>query len=238
MMFRITICDDCEEDLSYIESHLRNGLSDKNLKAEISAFTDPQKLLSQLCSGTLTTDVVLVDIDMPVMNGLEFAEKLNENCPGIEIVFITNHDEFVYTAYRCKAIGFIRKKFIDRELGDEIDVIFHHLTRKNAKIIIDEPGNETAIGIWDLVYAKSDDHYVELHTKDGKSVMRKSINRFETDYAAFGLIRVHIRYIINVRFIQAIEKKFVLLKNNEQIPISREKEKYVKERFQYFSRIL
>jgi DNA-binding LytR/AlgR family response regulator len=237
-MFHITICDDSIEDLTYIERHLRKGLEDKNLNAEISVFTDPKILLEKLCSGTLIADVVFVDIDMPDMNGIEFAEKLYVTCPGIETVFITNHDEFVYKAFRCKAIGFIRKKAIDSEISEVIDVIYLHLLRRNKKIIIDESGSEKPVSVLDIIYVKSDNHYVELYTKDSKSVMRKSINRFETDYAAYGLIRVHIRYIVNVRFIKTIEKKFVLLKNNEQIPISREKEKYVKERFQYFSRIL
>jgi DNA-binding LytR/AlgR family response regulator len=238
MMFNIIICDDSVEDLSYIERHLRKGLEDKKQNAEISTFTDPQTLLIRLCSGALAADVVFVDIDMPNMNGIEFAQKLNEICPAIETVFITNHDEFVYKAYRCKAIGFIRKKDIDTEMSEVIDVICQHLLRKNKKIIIEESGCEIPVSVLDIIYVKSDNHYVELFTTSGKRVLRNNINSFEKEYSLFGFIRVHIRYIVNIRFIQAIEKRTVLLTNKEQIPISRNKSAFVKEQYQFYSRVI
>jgi DNA-binding LytR/AlgR family response regulator len=234
----ICICDDSAADLTYIESHLRAALESKDIEPAIHTYIDPKKLLDELAAGALRPDVIFVDIDMPTLSGMDVAAELNLIFPEAEIVFVTNHDEFVYKAYRFKAIGFIRKRYFDREIGDTLDIICEHIQRNNKRIMVDCGDYTKAISIADIMYVMSDDHYVEIYSADSRDVLRKSINSFESEYAKFGLIRVHSRYIVNYRFIYSVERTTILLTNNDQIPISRNKQKYVKERLQYFSRVI
>jgi two-component system LytT family response regulator len=66
--------------------------------------------MSVVVVSELNFDVIFLDIDMPNFDGFETAKILNEkaNC---ELVFVTNHEEFVFKAYKFKAINCVNIKW-------------------------------------------------------------------------------------------------------------------------------
>lgn len=67
-------------------------------------------------------DVVLSDIEMPGLNGIEAAIKIFDRDPDAKIIFLTmyNSDEYIYKAYQIKASGIIPKEIIKNELAEVI----------------------------------------------------------------------------------------------------------------------
>jgi DNA-binding NarL/FixJ family response regulator len=69
-------------------------------------------------------DIVLLDISMPVMNGLDAAERIAKNCPSVLIIFVTSHTapDYVQEAFRCGAAGYVEKGRFD-ELREAIRTV-------------------------------------------------------------------------------------------------------------------
>lgn len=235
---RIAICDDNKTDLIYIEKSINSALKKININAETDTFTDSDLLLKQNRSNPY--DAIFLDIDMPKANGMDIAAQLNKVNSLTEIIFVTNHDELVYKAYRFKALGFIRKEFLETEINEMLDILIENLNSNQKYIIVNDSGTSKKIPVNDILYMQSDDHYVDVYLTDKhkKETIRESLNNIEKDYSQHGFIRTHIRYLVNYKYIYSIEKNVVILTNHQQLPLSRSKTASVKEAFQFFSRRL
>jgi DNA-binding LytR/AlgR family response regulator len=233
-MLNIAICDDNKNDLNNLKKHIESILEGKQIKNVVTCMLNAALLLETI--KTTSFDVVFLDIDIPEMSGFELSSAITSADINTEIVFVTNHDEFVFKTHRYKPIGFIRKKYLSDEIGEIIDIVLAAINRKNVKLTISTAKGTKTLNLSDIIYAKSDSHYVDLFTESGKETLRESLSVFEEKYTKLGFIRVHNRFLVNFRFIYSIEKSEVVLQNKTKIPISRKHYESVKERYMEFSR--
>lgn len=234
-MIRIAIVDDEEKDLLYINKKIKEHFELKNLKYNSVLYISAKQLLQENKKNPF--DVVFLDIDMPQLTGMDVATQLNIVSRKTLIVFVTNHDELVYKAYRFKAIGFIRKKYFDNEIGEMIDIILNEVCKNNHILNFYDANSIIKIDLFDVLYIKSDDHYVEFYFSGKKECIRRNLNDIETQVEHYGFIRIHSRYLVNYRYIYSIERTTIILSDSKtQLPISRNRIASTKKQFQMFSR--
>lgn len=230
----IAIVDDDEGELHCIEKAVTHAFQKLNITYTVQTFQSATGMLHH--QKKLPFDVVFLDIDMPDVNGMDAAEELNQLEHGTEIVFVTNHDELVYKAYRFKAMGFIRKKHMDSEIDEILEILISSLNQKKKHLTFQDAGKTICIRLEDIIFIHSDDHYAEVFTTYGKEIIRESLNNIESSYGGFGLIRIHMRYLVNYKYIYSIEKNTITLQNRKQLPLSRSRSSKVKEQFQMYAR--
>lgn len=233
---RIAICDDDKMDLLYIHKNFENTFINRNVDCDFTLYTDVNKFLNE--NSVSPFDVVFLDIDMPEMNGLEAASHINKLDACTEIVFVTNHDELVYKAYKFKALGFIRKKFLTDEAEEIVDLIVENVTSRYKYVLIQASGVDYKFNVNEIIFMQSDDHYVDIFSNGRKDTVRYNLNSMEKQFSQHGFIRIHSRYLVNYRYIYSIEKSVIILTNKQQLPLSRSKINSVKDAFQFFSRRL
>ncbi len=229
---KIAICDDNKIELSYIYKVISKAFKNHNVICDFKLYNSANKLLAE--NFDLHFDVIFLDLDMPEISGMEVASRLNKLNENTEIVFVTNHDEFVYKAYKFKALGFIRKKYLDNEIDEILDSIIESINLKHQFIVF--PNSKIKYNINEIIFMQSDDHYIDIITTSAKDTIRDSLNNIEKTYAHYGFIRIHSRYLVSYRYIYSIENSTVILINQQQLPMSRNKVSAVKEMFQFFSR--
>jgi len=100
---------------------LKRFVEKESLVEVVAQFTEPLSLLEQV--EAIQPDVAFVDIEMPVMNGLELAEKLLPLCPDTHIVFVTAYSQYAIEAFRVNALDYLLKP-IDAE---EMKRVLHKL---------------------------------------------------------------------------------------------------------------
>ena len=234
-MIRIAVVDDEPKDISYISQKIKEQLDSREVECEMILYSNAEELLNDIKEKPY--DIVFLDIDMPEITGMDAAEKINGISGKTLIVFVTNHDELVYKAYRFKAIGFIRKSHLDDEISYVIDVLINELNIINCKINITNKSTVICIDLTEVLYVQSDDHYVEFHFKDKTESVRKTMNEIDEMIAHQGFIRTHSRYLVNYRYIYSIKKDTVYLSYKDiHLPVSRSKLDSVKEKYQLFVR--
>lgn len=84
-------------------------------QVEVAAqFTDPLSLLEQVAE--IKPNVIFMDIEMPVMSGLELAEKVMSICTGVRIVFVTAYSQYAIDAFRVDAVDYLLKPIDPQEM--------------------------------------------------------------------------------------------------------------------------
>ena len=102
---RIYVIDDEPAVLKASEQVIRRALPD----AEVTAFLSSVEALKALNSLSDPPDVCFCDIEMPGINGLEFALRLKQISPETKIIFVTAYSEYALEAFRIHANGYILK---------------------------------------------------------------------------------------------------------------------------------
>ena len=118
---RVYVIDDELTALKASEQIIRRALPD----AEVTAFQSSMKALDSLNNPSKPLDVCFCDIEMPGINGLEFAVRLKQISPGTKIIFVTAYSEYALEAFRVHANGYIVKPInvvrVLEEIGESIN---------------------------------------------------------------------------------------------------------------------
>ena len=159
MKLNIVICDDNKRFLS----RLRKKIEPLTVGASIVEYYDGMELV-KYCK-TNTADIILLDIDMPQLDGFSAAGRIQSAKPDAQIIFITLHSELAYQAYDYRPFWFVAKSDLDK-----IDYVLSRCVKlveqkhKIPKRIITVSGAEVEINLDDIMYLESDRHYINAHS--------------------------------------------------------------------------
>ena len=106
-MIRIAICDDDPSCVTTIRRAVQNWAEKSDLSVSISVFQNADDLL--LHFQTSACDIILLDVIMPLLNGMETAYEIRKEDPSVKILFLTSSPEFAVESYEVHASGYLLK---------------------------------------------------------------------------------------------------------------------------------
>ncbi len=243
-MQRILIADD--EPLARERlSALLTGLPGTELAGEAGAGDETIRLVQ-----TLQPDVVLLDVRMPGMSGLEAARHLAllDNPPAI--IFTTAYDAYALEAFEAAAVGYLLKPVRSEKLAaaleraarfgrtqfDQISgpASAQPLARTHIAVKVREGVKLIRLG--DVYCFIADQKYTTVRHSGGTDLIEDSLRTLEEEFAS-QFVRVHRSALVNAQRIAAIERNadgqyvVVLQDLGEQIPVSRRLAGELRERF-------
>lgn len=190
-------------------------------------------------------DVVLLDISMPGMSGLDLARYIS----GIEIppaiIFCTAHDEHAITAFETGGSAYLLKPVREGKLLESLEgarrinrmqrqsVKIEDLTRETETFCIESHRGIEVVPVSSVSHIVADQKYVTLYHPGGESLMENSLRAIEEEYPQV-FVRIHRNTLVNVGYVVGIKRNntgeaFLRLKNCSQEPrISRRHLKDVK----------
>lgn len=234
-MMRIAICDDNQAILRSYKDRIKALFESKHVEVTIFDYTKGSELVVDC--GEISFDLIFLDIDMPEMSGFDVAEKINDIYEDSIIIFVTNEEQLVYRSLRYSPFRFIRKSYFVAELSEAI-VSFLDLYYKRNKTQVFNciNGDLVAINIKEIMYIESNKHKVTVYLQKREIVTKAKIGELEENLKDYGFIRVHIGYLINMKYIFSIEKTEIILANQTSVPMSRHRTEQVKTEFQKYIR--
>jgi len=209
----LAICDD-EEKYRNTEIELCNQyFKEKNISVEIISFTSGEELLAYI--GQI--DIILLDIQMQGINGIEVKENLLKQKKNSSIIYVTNHEHLMRPAFGKNVYGFISKPIRQEELIK----ILHVICKERLDNRYIQVTDEIRIKLNELKYIKSEDKYCIFYVEDIKQLVRTKISDWENKLPD-DFIRINKSYIVNFEFIQYKNNK-IILEDNTFLNIAREK---------------
>lgn len=241
-MIKIAICDDEKIFVDTLYSNLQTIFYDMPVDVEFSTFSTATALLRsyKICNF----DVIFLDIDMPNMSGFSVAKLIRDISLNTLIIFVTSKHDLVYNSFEYQPFYFICKNSQDNLYADLFHVckkIFMYLRQKMKIEIIDNSAGKVYISISDILYIKSEKHYLLYYLKNGDNIPLKergTINSRKKELLSLDFVNPHQRYLVNMNHITHFDSLIntIIIDNGNQIPISRNSKNDTFEKFKLFKR--
>lgn len=237
-MVNIYICDDdpgfSEQMKNYILDYIeKSKYGDYDLK--IRAFISPVQALEKCKEDK--PDIIFLDIDMPEVNGFNIAGCISGTKRDTIIIFVSSHDNYVYSSLRFRPFRFIRKSHIASELKEALNSSLAEVINRDRFLELGSKYFNKRVLLIDILCFESKGNYAEITAKDGeKYIYRSTLTKLEDKLKDLDFVRVHAAFLINMRHIQQIGKDAVLLSNGDRVNISRRLHKKVLDAYSQYMR--
>ncbi|MBQ8524295.1 MAG: response regulator transcription factor [Clostridia bacterium] len=218
MFLNIAICDDDSAVSEYLE-HEVSAWADRAGNAwKISSFPSAEAFLFDY-SENKSVDVLLLDIEMPGMNGMELARHLRDAKAALQIIFITGYSDYIFEGYDVSALHYLMKPVSRDKLWSVLDRAAALLERSEKKIILEGSGTSSLVPISEIRYIEVIGNYVTVYA-DRQYTVKATLASIESqlDEAFF---RAGRSYIINLDRVRRAAKKEVTLTTGELVPLAR-----------------
>jgi two-component system LytT family response regulator len=191
-------------------------------------------------------DVLLLDIRMPELSGIDLANRLNKrNQPIPSIIFVTAHDQHAVAAFENHAVDYVLKPFSSDRIHEALDVAFRRtendraarllkilphletlLARPSAKVAIKAKGRILFIDPTDVAVIRAEGNYVLLEKRSGSYLLRESLSIVAEKLKPHGFIRIHRSVLVNASLVEEIQPwptgEYVLrIKGGQELTVSR-----------------
>ena len=231
-MLTIAIVEDNDRDAAALESCLDRFGSDEKVALKITRFRDGMEFIE---GKHFDFDVIYMDIEMPLLGGMDAAKAMREAGCRSALIFVTNMAQYAIHGYRVEATDFVLKPVRYASVAT--------LLKKLLPRFSHQPGEEIALfsqkGVKKLRldsirYIESEGHKLTFHTEDGDiedwSAMKKVLAALPVDR----FVRCNNSYIVQMSFIKEIKIQSVLLDNGEELIVSRNKRKELLKAYQTY----
>ena len=217
-MLRIAICDDEEAIRDYISGLVSSWTLSRGIDHETSSFPSAESFLFDY-EGNPTYDVLLLDIEMPGMDGVTMAKKIREKNDLIQIVFITGYTEYIAEGYEVDALNYLVKPVSGEKLFSILDKAYSR-TKKNEKVLdLRTDGDMVRIPTSRVVSASVYGNYVTIHADEDITVKMTLGSLCELLDDRF--LRVGRSDVVNISKIRRVTKKEILMEDGSVVPLPR-----------------
>lgn len=221
-MIRVAIVEDDENYISTLKEYIARFTREKEISIRTEVFRNGEKLLFQYDSRF---DIILMDIEMPQMDGMTAAKKIREQDKEVIIIFITNMAQYAIQGYQVRARSYILKPVNYIGFEFEFSEAIGTLSKKkeNSFLVQGEEGM-CRVRVGEIYYIESQKHRLILHTGNGILQTRESMKNMEERLQKFHFARCNVSYLVNLAHVSGIEADMAIV-GGEYVPISRQKRK-------------
>ncbi len=232
-MYKIAICDDEIKIGEYIAKYIRETFRKKEKQVEVYTYTDAESLRRQMKLGS-EYDALLLDIDMPGENGIDFCKKLRQQGDETLVVFISNKETLVFQTFEVKPFRFVRKNFFQDEADALVDALIGELeSRKNRWLRFENPqeGIIYSFNIDKILYCEAANKFCCIHSIDDSKEIRIKLSELTKRLEEFHFIQVHRSFLVNPEHIYRIDADEILMADGSKVPISRRRREQIKDAY-------
>lgn len=166
-------------------------------------------------------DVLLLDIDMPKLTGLEVAKWMENLKRKPLLVFVTNHDELVYDSLQFHPFGFVRKSYLKKELPKVLADCEKELCSKKQHYQFRTTEGQVSLLLEEILYFEAEGNYLWVYAKDKSYRFRETISAVQEILEPQGFVRVHRGFLVNQAAVELLRAEELKLKNGRCIPVGR-----------------
>lgn len=218
MDYKIAICDDSDADRQYVSGLVDKWAENTGHTVQTTLFASAEHFLFHYAEKN-DFDILLLDIEMGVMDGVTMAKKLRLNNDSVQIVFITGYSDYIAEGYEVAALHYLMKPVKQEKLFSVLDRASKILS-KNEKILNLKISNEMVrVPVYQIRYADVLGNYVTIHASDQLTV-KMTLNELEKELDE-RFYRVGRSVIVNLTLISRVTKSEIRLNDGTYIPLPR-----------------
>ena len=221
---RIAVCDDELTERNNTKKQLETAY--RSLDLLVDVYSSGDDLLRVYEENKY--QLIFLDIEMPKMDGITLAKKIRESDKKVAICFLTSHVEYALKGYEANALRYLTKPVQAKQLSEIITYLIEQDAREK-KIMLKYLDDVELVSVNEILYFEAQNQNIRIITAKREYSRRYNIKDYEKELREYSFVRCHRSFLVNMAHVTRISKNEILLDNNESIPLSRTKEKTVKE---------
>lgn len=232
-MYRISIVEDSPKYSIQLREFLERYQRESGATLEIEAYSNG---LSFLEGYRTDCDIVLMDIEMPHLSGIETARRLRRMDEEVCLIFVTYMAKYALEGYEVQAMDFLVKPLEYAGFAVKLKRALSQRERLRARekaLIVNAAEGLRRVNVRDIYYVEVLNHTLVYHTGQGELSERGSIREREALLEKQDFARCSNSYLVNLRHVEYLAQGSVVVKG-ARIPIGRTKRKAFIERFTEF----
>ena len=220
-MIRVAIAEDDFACTGQLQSYLERYGRENAEAMEISLFPDGLELVDNYRP---VYDLILLDIEMPHLDGMAAAEKIRRLDSEVLILFVTNMAKYAIRGYEVDALGFMLKPVSYFSLSLKLKKAQSYLrNRSQRSLMIPTEDGIRKVPATEVCYVEVLDHRLHLHTERQVYIIPGTLRNLEAELANQHFVRCNKGYLVNLRHIELIKNDSVVMTGGDELLISRRK---------------
>lgn len=215
----IAVCDDEAMDRQYIADTAKQILEGERLTCSIAVYSDGAELLAAIQQG-VRFHILLLDVMMERMDGMDFAAALRKLGDNTAIIFISSNREMAMRGYEVAALRYLGKP-VDRKKLREALLFCCRKQFEKKEILLPTASGHSKIPPSDIVYAETWERGVRLTLQEGRIETSAKISELAAMLPERQFVFCHRTILVNLAFVQSVRYCELELKNGDTLPVSK-----------------
>lgn len=219
MKYKIGICDDDAAQREYLEGLVLAWARKMRHLTELRQYAKAEDFLFDY-SEEKDFDILLLDIEMPGVSGIELAREVRRGNTAVQIVFITGFYEYFSDGFDVSALHYLIKPVDGVKLNPVLDRAVSNLEGRQRGVLLSTPEGSVKVLLADITYAEAENVYVNVHTLRESYRVRMTLGKFmeQLDETFF---KVHRSYVVGLKYVKKVTRTEICLVNGDRVPVSR-----------------
>ena len=216
---RIAVIDDQPADRDYIAALVSHWAKDRDETAVSVPFPSAEAFLFAY-SEDKDFDILLLDIEMGAINGVELAKTVRMENDAVQMIFVTGFPDFIAEGYEVSAVHYLMKPVDRDKLFSALDRAAANLGKSERRLRVTFERRTDYVPLPKILYIEAQKQYVRIVTGGEEYRMKASLaeTAAQLDEYFFPCQR---SFAVNLRHVARILPDRVVLKNGAEVPISR-----------------
>lgn len=230
-MLNIAICDDEQKYIDILSTSLDKYMIRNKTQYTVERFLSGLELLS---SDFSNFDIVFLDVQMEVVNGIAVAEKIKNENETVIIFFVSALLQYACEGYKVGVERYLLKSSIDSDFDECMDYALPKIQANKDVLEIRFNSASAYIPLQTIIYIESKSRKLIIYTNKPETPQYEcydTIQSVNDKLHGKGFIRCHQSFLVNCEYIMNIRGFEFVLKNHETVPISKNKLQEVKKQY-------
>lgn len=208
-MYHIAIVEDEAEFRNQLTEYLNQYKEEHSLEFKVSVFTDGAEILENYQP---VYDMVLLDIEMPKVNGMDAAKQIRTQDENVVLMFITNMAGYAIHGYEVGALDFVMKPLTYYTFSMKLTrALKRAKLREQKAILLPVAEGVKKLELSEIFFVEGQSRMLYYHTADGDYVVKGTMQSAENALAQYPFAKCNHWYLVNLMHVKEVRKNTVVV---------------------------
>ena len=212
-MIRIAIAEDDPQCYAQLEQYVNDYGKETGRAFHITHYDNGEDLVERYKPEF---DLILMDVEMPFMDGMTAAGYVREKDPEVVIVFVTNLAQYAIQGYSVNALDYILKPLNYFSFSQRLARCLRYVKkREDAYITVAVKGGALKLEVGDIYYIERLGHQLMFHTRDGIHASSSTLQQMEEALGDKGFVRCNKGYLVNLAHVSGVRDGCAVIRGDK-----------------------